>query len=206
MTRTLSVYLVTRPVRKPQITPETFFFGLEKKKTIKENLILSSTYQHVNAPINVPPRATTKNWVAPFITWVTSRFSTPISLYFSDIWYNTTVTASFNKDSPNTTMYNISLTWISSNTANTATGSTAEIRDENRNISKTGVSTPKTPSKPHPHKEAPVGFKWLFKVKFYLSMNNNFINFKLRSLPMHAVLKIVPTIAWKRNIFLWNFY
>ena len=40
----------------------------------------------------------------------------------------TTVTASLSSDSPNTTICSCSLTWISSNTARTATGSTAEIK------------------------------------------------------------------------------
>ena len=43
----------------------------------------------------------------------------------------TTVTASLSRDSPNTTIWSISFTWISSNTARTATGSTAEIREAN---------------------------------------------------------------------------
>ena len=40
----------------------------------------------------------------------------------------TTVTPSFSSDSPKTMMYSISLTWTSSKTASTATGSTAEMR------------------------------------------------------------------------------
>lgn len=44
----------------------------------------------------------------------------------------TTVTASFSRDSPKTMMNKTSLTWTSSNTARTATGSTAAIRLPNR--------------------------------------------------------------------------
>ena len=43
----------------------------------------------------------------------------------------TTVTASLSKDSPKTTICNISFTWISSKTARTATGSTADISAAN---------------------------------------------------------------------------
>ena len=54
---------------------------------------------------------------------------------------NLTVTASLSRDSPKTTMYKISLTWISSKTASTATGSTADMREANINVSKNfGVS------------------------------------------------------------------
>lgn len=68
----------------------------------------------------------------------------------------TTVTASFNKLSPKTTMYKISFTWISSKTASTATGSTALINAENKNICKSGVSNPKRPLLPNTHNEAPM--------------------------------------------------
>lgn len=44
----------------------------------------------------------------------------------------TTVTASFRSDSPKTMMNRTSLTWTSSNTARTATGSTAAIKLPNR--------------------------------------------------------------------------
>lgn len=43
----------------------------------------------------------------------------------------TTVTASLRRDSPNTRMCSSSLMWISSNTARTATGSTAEMIEPN---------------------------------------------------------------------------
>lgn len=52
-------------------------------------------------------------------------------------------------------MYRISLTWISSNTANTATGSTAAISDENRKISSTGMCLPNKLIRVHAYKEAP---------------------------------------------------
>lgn len=66
-----------------------------------------------------------------------------------------TVTASFNNDSPKTTIYSISLTWISSKTAKTATGSTAAINDENRKISSTGMFLPNKFIKLHAYKEVP---------------------------------------------------
>lgn len=69
---------------------------------------------------------------------------------------HTTVTASLSKDSPKTTMYKISFTCISSNTANTATGSTADIRAANRNNSKTDVSPSKNPIALTSHKDPPV--------------------------------------------------
>lgn len=71
-----------------------------------------------------------------------------------EIWKRT-VTASFNNDSPNTTMYSISLTWISSKTAKTATGSTAAINDENRKMSSTGICLPNKLIKLHAYKEEP---------------------------------------------------
>lgn len=77
----------------------------------------------------------------------------------------TTVTASFNKLSPKTTMYKISFTWISSKTASTATGSTALINAENRNICRSGVSNPKRPLLPNTHNEAPMN-----NLKQYLRM------------------------------------
>lgn len=52
-------------------------------------------------------------------------------------------------------MYRISLTWISSKTANTATGSTAAISDENRKISSTGMFLPNKLIRVHAYKEAP---------------------------------------------------
>lgn len=60
----------------------------------------------------------------------------------------TTVSASLSRDSPNTTMYKTSSTWISSKTASTATGSTAEMRAEKRNISSIGVSHSNRPVRP----------------------------------------------------------
>lgn len=67
----------------------------------------------------------------------------------------TTVTASLSNDSPNTTMYKISLTCISSNTASTATGSTADISAPNRYNSNTGVSLPNKPTEFTNHKDEP---------------------------------------------------
>lgn len=66
-----------------------------------------------------------------------------------------TVTASFNNDSPKTTIYSISLTCISSKTARTATGSTAAINDENRKISSRGICLPNKFIKLHAYKEEP---------------------------------------------------
>lgn len=59
--------------------------------------------------------------------------SNPLKLVDFGI-YNllTTVTASFRSDSPKTMMNRTSLTWTSSNTARTATGSTAAIKLPNR--------------------------------------------------------------------------
>lgn len=54
----------------------------------------------------------------------------------------TTVTASFRRDSPNTMMKRVSLTWTSSKTARTATGSTAEIRLPKSRKSISPASTP----------------------------------------------------------------
>lgn len=76
------------------------------------------------------------------------------------VWYVAvrmvhTVTASLSSDSPNTTMYNISLTWISSNTAKTATGSTAAISDEKRNMSNSLILSPKIPKRLQAYKEEP---------------------------------------------------
>lgn len=51
----------------------------------------------------------------------------------------TTVTASFRSDSPKTMMNRTSLTWTSSNTARTATGSTAAIKLPNRRKSSSPV-------------------------------------------------------------------
>jgi len=51
----------------------------------------------------------------------------------------TTVTASFRSDSPKTMMKRTSLTWTSSNTARTATGSTAAIKLPNRRKSSSPV-------------------------------------------------------------------
>ena len=53
----------------------------------------------------------------------------------------TTVTPSLRRDSPNTRIKRTSSTWISSNTAKTATGSTAEINDENKKMWRTGNSS-----------------------------------------------------------------
>ena len=49
----------------------------------------------------------------------------------SKTWYSTTATPSLSRLSPNTMMYSVTLTLISSKTAMTATGSTAEMIDEN---------------------------------------------------------------------------
>lgn len=51
----------------------------------------------------------------------------------------TTVTASFRSDSPKTMMNRTSLTWTSSNTARTATGSTAAIKLPNRRKSSSPI-------------------------------------------------------------------
>lgn len=51
----------------------------------------------------------------------------------------TTVTASFRSDSPKTMMNRTSLTWTSSNTARTATGSTAAIKLPNKRKSSSPV-------------------------------------------------------------------
>jgi len=67
----------------------------------------------------------------------------------------TTVTASLSRDSPKTTMYNTSSTWISSKTASTATGSTADMRAEKRNISSIGVSHANRPVSPTAHRDMP---------------------------------------------------
>lgn len=53
----------------------------------------------------------------------------------------TTVTASLTSDSPNTMMKSVSLTWTSSNTASTATGSTAEIKAPNSRKSNISACT-----------------------------------------------------------------
>ena len=88
----------------------------------------------------------------------------------------TTVTASFNKLSPKTTMYKISLTWISSKTASTATGSTALINAENRNICRSGVSNPKRPLLPNTHNEAPMN-----NLKQYLRMKRKELKEKYKN-------------------------
>jgi hypothetical protein len=81
----------------------------------------------------------------------------------------TTVTASFSRLSPNTTMYSISFTWISSKTANTATGSTALISAENRNMSRMGVSQPNMPLFPSSHSDTPaVRQRQSDRVRLYL--------------------------------------
>lgn len=69
----------------------------------------------------------------------------------------TTVTPSFSSDSPNTRMKSISSTWISSKTASTATGSTAEISEENRKMCSIGKSLtgPKSPVRLNAYKEIP---------------------------------------------------
>lgn len=88
----------------------------------------------------------------------------------------TTVTASFNKLSPKTTMYKISFTWISSKTASTATGSTALINAENRNICRSGVSNPKRPLLPNTHNEAPMN-----NLKQYLRMKRKELKEKYKN-------------------------
>lgn len=78
------------------------------------------------------------------------------------------MTASFNNDSPKTTIYKISFTWISSKTAKTATGSTAAINDENRNISSTGICLPNKFIKLNAYKEEPeIRFSLLLILSLY---------------------------------------
>ena len=108
-----------------------------------------------NQPMIVLPTETRRNSQVPAPTSIKPMSNTSNSLNASHMWYSTTVTASFSNDSPNTTMYKISLTWISSKTANTATGSTAAISDENRNMSRIGMFLPKMFSKLQAYKEEP---------------------------------------------------
>lgn len=75
--------------------------------------------------------------------------------YTSNAGRPLTVTASFKSDSPNTTMYSISLTWISSKTASTATGSTAAINDANKKMSSTWICLPNKFNKLQAYKEEP---------------------------------------------------
>lgn len=58
---------------------------------------------------------------------------------YSLFWSLTTVTASLSRDSPNTKMCNSSLMWISSNTASTATGSTAEMMEANNRQGRSSI-------------------------------------------------------------------
>lgn len=65
----------------------------------------------------------------------------------------TTVTASFRSDSPKTMMNRTSLTWTSSNTARTATGSTAAIKLPKRRKSSSPDFSSPSKTKPTNHKQ-----------------------------------------------------
>ena len=84
--------------------------------------------------------------------------------------YNTTEAASLRTDSPNTNMYRISLTLTSSNTAKTATGSTADINEPNSRLFKIVIST----------------------LQYELTL--------YKENPTMNVLKIVPHIAYRRIV------
>jgi hypothetical protein len=67
------------------------------------------------------------------------------------------VTASLSNDSPNTTMLRTSSTHSSSNKANTATGSTAEIKAPNNRAGRSfRLSSSKIPVFPTRYREPPV--------------------------------------------------
>lgn len=67
----------------------------------------------------------------------------------------TTVMPSFSNDSPNTRIKSTSSTCISSNTASTATGSTAQISEEKSSMCSTGICILKMPVRPMAYKLMP---------------------------------------------------